>query len=321
MANYLVTGGGGFIGSHLVEHLTGQGEAVRVLDDFSTGHRANLEAVRGRFELIEGDLRDPEACGRAVKDIDYVLHQGAIPSVPRSVAEPIETSQVNVMGTITLLEAARRADVRRVVYAASSSAYGDQQAPAKREDLLARPLSPYAAAKLSGEHFCRAYAASMGLEVVCLRYFNVFGPRQDPNSPYSAVIPLFVTAAIDGRRPTIYGDGRQTRDFTYVENTVRGNLLAATTDQPVSGRVINLACGDSFSLLDLLEVIGEAMGRRIDPVFEPPRAGDVRHSLADIELARKLLDYRVTVDFKTGIRRTIEWFMKHPSAWGASSTV
>lgn len=315
MANYLVTGGAGFIGSNIVEVLLTRGESVRVVDNFATGRRENIEPFQDRVELIEGDLREEEVCRRAVADMDYVLHQAAIPSVPRSVAEPVYTTDVNIMSTVKLLTAAAGARVRRVVYAASSSAYGDQPTPSKSESLLPSPLSPYAAAKLAGEYFCMAFSQSMGLETVALRYFNVFGPRQDPGSPYSAVIPLFTTALIDGRRPTIYGDGHQTRDFTYVENNVLANILAATTDRPVAGRVINAACGTSYSLLDLLRIIGQELGKPANPIFEPARAGDVRHSLADISLARELLGYEVTVGFEEGLRRTIQWYLANREAW------
>jgi len=223
-------------------------------------------------------------------------------------AEPIHTSEVNIMGTIKLLTAAAKVKVRRFVYAASSSAYGDQPVQIKDEKLLPRPLSPYAAAKLAGEYFCQAYSSSMGLETVGLRYFNVFGPRQDPTSQYSAVIPLFITAAIEGRRPTIYGDGTQTRDFTYVANNVQANILAATTSKNVVGKIINIACGASFSLLDLLKTINQALDKKIEPIFAPSRKGDVKHSLADISLARELLNYEVKVDFAEGIKRTVKWY-------------
>ena len=313
-AHFLVTGGAGFIGSNIVEHLLGQGERVRVLDDFSTGRRQNIEPFLDRIDLVEGDLRDPDACARAVEGVDYVLHQAAIPSVPRSVSEPVPTTTVNIMGTVTLLHAAAQAGVKRLVYAASSSAYGDQDCPAKVETLLPMPLSPYAAAKLAGEYFCRSFHKCFALETVCLRYFNVFGPRQDPSSEYSAVIPLFITAVLEDRQPTIYGDGGQTRDFTYIENVVRANILAATTDGPVAGRVMNAACGDSFSLLDLLDGINGALGKSIEPILAPPRQGDVRHSLADISLARELMGYDVGVDFKEGLRRTIEWYRANTGA-------
>jgi len=233
-----------------------------------------------------------------------------MPSVPRSLAEPVMTSEVNIMGTIKLLAAAAKAKVRRFVYAASSSAYGDQSLPVKNELLMPRPLSPYAAAKLAGEYFCHAYSQSMGLETVGLRYFNVFGPRQDPQSQYSAVIPLFITALMDGRRPIIFGDGSQTRDFTYVANNVRANILAATTEKSVAGRIINIACGTSFSLLDLLKAINQALGQNIEPIFAPVRKGDVKHSLADIDLANELLGYAVEVDFIEGIHRTVDWYKK-----------
>lgn len=335
MSSFLVTGGAGFIGSNIVEELVKRGEKVRVLDNFSTGKRENIELFLKQIELIEGDIRDEEICRQAVKDIEYVLHQAAMPSVPRSLAEPVITSEVNIMGTVKLLTAASKAKVRRFVYAASSSAYGDQSLPVKNELLLPRPLSPYAAAKLAGEYFCHAYSRSMGLETVGLRYFNVFGPRQDPKSQYSAVIPLFITAVIEGRRPTIYGDGTQTRDFTYVANNVQANILAATTTKQVSGKIINIACGNSYSVLDLFKAINEALcppptgvSHRdgggspnlkssnasnpsifVEPLFAPARKGDVKHSLADISLAYELLGYEAKVNFEEGIRHTVEWYL------------
>jgi nucleoside-diphosphate-sugar epimerase len=315
MAQYLVTGGAGFIGSNIVEYLLALGASVRVLDNFATGKRENIEPFLGRIELIEGDVNDEAVCRRAVEGVDYVLHQAAIPSVPRSIDEPIMTTEVNVLGTVKLLDAAARACVRRFVYAASSSAYGDQPTPSKHEGLLPGPLSPYAAAKLAGEYFCQAWTHSMGLETVGLRYFNVFGPRQDPASQYSAVIPLFVTAVIEGRRPTIYGDGTQTRDFTFVENNVIANVLAATTDKPVAGRVFNVACGASYSLLELLEVINRTLGKSVEPIFEAARVGDVKHSLADVSAAREAFGYEVSVSFEEGIRRTIAWYQAHAQAW------
>ncbi len=317
MANYLVTGGAGFIGSNIVEYLVRQGDNVRVLDNLSTGKHENLAPFMEKIELIEGDLRDEDAVDRAVKDMDYVLHQAAMASVPRSIDEPVMTSEINVLGTIKLLTAAAKAKVRRLVYAASSSAYGDQPQPSKVETLMPNPLSPYAAAKLASEYFCQAFSTSMGLETVCLRYFNVFGPRQDPKSQYSAVIPLFTTAVIEGKQPTIYGDGRQTRDFTFVENNVRANILAATTKNKVAGQVINIACGAAYSLLDLLTAINETLGKNIEPIFEPARVGDVKHSLADIELAKELLGYDVQVGFDAGMKKTIEWYNANAHAWAA----
>lgn len=307
--NYLVTGGAGFIGSNIVEELVRLGHSVRVLDNFATGKRDNLTPFLKNIDLVEGDIRDEDVCHHAVDGIDYVLHQAAMPSVPRSLVEPVITSEVNIMGTIKLLTAAAKAGVRRFVYAASSSAYGDQSLPVKNEILLPRPLSPYAAAKLAGEYFCHAYSRSMGLDTVGLRYFNVFGPHQDPKSQYSAVIPLFITALIEGRKPIIYGDGLQTRDFTFVANNVWANILAATTQKQVAGRIINIACGTSFSLLDLLYVINQTLGKNIEPTFEPVRKGDVKHSLADISLARELLDYEVKIAFNEGIRHTVEWYL------------
>ncbi|MEN6626793.1 MAG: SDR family oxidoreductase [Candidatus Sumerlaeia bacterium] len=315
MSNFLVTGGGGFIGSNIVDALLEQGHSVRVLDNFETGKRENLDPYKGRIDLIEGDLRNADDCRRACADMDYVLHQGAYPSVQRSVEEPVMTSDTNVMGTINILKAAVDAKIKRVVYAASSSAYGDQPKPVKDEGLLPAPLSPYAAAKLASEYFCQCFWHSMKLETVCLRYFNVFGPRQDPMSQYSAVIPLFVTAVIAGKRPTVYGDGEQTRDFTYVANNVQANILAATTTKPVAGQVINIACGTSYSLLDLLKAINETLGTDIKPIFEPARIGDVKHSLADIAKARELLGYDVSVDFNEGIRRTIAWYKENAGRW------
>lgn len=311
MANYLVTGGAGFIGSNIVEELLSRSETVRVLDNFSTGKRENLFPFIDRLDLIEGDMRDPDTCRRATADIDYVLHQAAMASVPRSIAEPVMTTDVNVMGTINLLAASAKAKVRRFVYAASSSAYGDQPVPVKIESLLPRPLSPYAAAKLACEYFCQAFSQSMGLETVCLRYFNVFGPRQDPNSQYSAVIPLFIKAVLEDRQPTIYGDGTQTRDFTYVANNVQANILAATTPNDVSGRVMNIACGTSFSLLQLLESINQILNKNIQPIFAPARPGDVKHSLASIDLARELIGYNVEVAFEKGLKTTVEHYLVH----------
>ena len=313
MANYLVTGGGGFIGGHLAQHLVEAGESVRVLDNFCTGSLDNLKAVEGKIDLITGDMRDPDIAKAAMDGIDYVLHQAALPSVPRSVAEPRETSSINVMGTVNLLDAARQAKIKRFVYAASSSAYGNQDVPVKIETLATSPLSPYAAAKLTGELFCQSFYHSYGLETVCLRYFNVFGPRQNPDSPYSAVIPRFVTAALNGKQPEIYGDGNQTRDFTFVHNNVRANILAATSPNG-AGEMFNIACGDAISLLDLLGSIGEILGLEIQPQFKPSRSGDVMHSRASIEKARDILGYRVEVDYAEGLRRTVEHYRQLQSS-------
>ncbi len=308
MAHYLVTGGAGFIGSHLAQTLVQRGESVRVFDNFSTGARANLADFASSIETLEGDLTNPADCARAVEGIDYVLHQAAIPSVPRSVADPFGNHTANVTGTMNLLIAARDAGVKRLVYAGSSSAYGNQEGDLKHEGLCPDPLSPYAASKLAAEHYLRAFSECYGFETVTLRYFNVFGPRQDPNSPYSAVIPLFICAMIEGHRPTIFGDGTQSRDFTYVANNVEGNILAATAPIAAKGQVYNIACGESYSLLDLIEGINDALGTRIEPKFAPPRVGDVHDSCADIQRARADLGYRVVVPFAAGLARTIEWY-------------
>ncbi len=307
MANYLVTGGGGFIGSNIVEHLVEHGESVRVLENFSTGRRENLASVLSRIELIEGDILDAATCERATEDMDYVLHEAALPSVPRSIEDPIGSAAINVMGTVNMLHAARKSNVARFVMAASSSAYGDLDVPAKREDLLPSPISPYAAGKLAAEYFCKAFHSAYGLETVCLRYFNIFGPRQDPDSPYGAVVPIFVKMMLAGKSPTIHGDGLQTRDFTYVENAVHANILAVRAGADAVGGVFNVACGKSFALLDLVERINEALGTKIVPHHVSSRKGDVRHSRADIAAAHTALRYEPTVDFNEGIRRTIEW--------------
>jgi UDP-glucose 4-epimerase len=278
-----------------------------VLDNLSTGHRGNLAQLGNRVTLLEGDLTSREDVERAVQGVEVVFHQGALASVPRSVAAPRETNAACVTGTVNLLDAARRAGVRRVVYAASSSAYGDQPYTSKREVDIAAPLSPYAAAKLAGEYYCQAFTASYGLETVSLRYFNVFGPRQDPESEYAAVIPKFVTRMLTGQRPIVFGDGHQSRDFTYVDNVVAGNLAAANADN-ISGRVLNLACGRRTDLLELIAAINRVLGTQIDPVFEQPRPGDVYESLADITLARELLRFEPLIDFDEGLRRSIEYY-------------
>lgn len=307
MTTYLVTGGAGFIGSHIAEALVRRGDRVRILDNLSTGHRANMASFADRVEFIEADLQDRDAVARAVKGAECIFHQAALASVPRSVERPLETNAACVTGTLQLLDEARRAGVRRVVYAASSSAYGDQPFTSKRETDMPSPLSPYAAAKLAGEYYCQAAYHTYGLETVCLRYFNVFGPRQDPGSPYSAVIPLFITALLQGRQPVIYGDGYQSRDFTFVENVVRGNLLAAQADG-VAGLTMNVAMGKSTNLLDLLSILGEMLDCDVQPVHADPRPGDVRESLADITLAREKLGYEPVVDFREGLSRSIDYY-------------
>jgi len=305
---YLVTGGAGFIGSHLVEELVSRGEEVRVVDNLLTGKRSNIEPFLDRVNFIEGDLADPAVATRSVEGIDCVLHQAALPSVPRSVAEPLACLHNCLGSTLALLEAARKAGVRRVVLASSSSVYGDQVELPKRETQAPAPLSPYAAAKLASETFAATYSQLHGLSTVCLRYFNIFGPRQDPASEYAAVVPAFITALLEGRRPTVYGDGGQSRDFTYVANVVEANLLAAATGAPLAGEAANVACGASFTLLELLEGISEIVGREADPVFEAARPGDVRESLADVSRAKELFGYEPRVDFAEGLKRTVESF-------------
>jgi nucleoside-diphosphate-sugar epimerase len=310
--NYLVTGGAGFIGSNLASALLAQGHRVRALDNFLTGKKENLAGLADgygdAFELVEGDLRDLEVTRRATGGVEYVLHQGALPSVPRSVADPVLSNEINVGGTVNLLIAARDAGVRRVVFAASSSAYGDTPELPKRESMTPNPKSPYAAQKLAGEHYMRIFYEVYGVETVSLRYFNVFGPKQDPASTYAAVIPRFITAVLMGTAPTVYGDGLQTRDFTYIDNVVRVNLLACKASKEACGRVFNIACGERVSLLEILEIIYGLAGRRVPPRFEPPRPGDVRDSLADISLARDLLGYEPMVPFPEGLSRTFDYF-------------
>jgi UDP-glucose 4-epimerase len=308
MAKYLVTGGAGFIGSHLVAALVERGDQVRVLDNLSTGKLANLDQYRGSVEVVEGNLVNRADVEKAVAGIEVVFHQAALASVPRSVAKPLDTNAACVTGTVNLLDAARMAGVRRVVYAGSSSVYGDRTAAAaKRETDLAAPVSPYAAAKAAGELYCQAFHATYGLETVTVRYFNVFGPRQDPQSEYAAVIPKFVTMMLAGQRPTIFGDGTQSRDFTYVANVVQGNLLAAEA-AGAAGQTFNVACGQQLTLLDLVATINRVLGTVIQPIFAPPRVGDVRDSLADISLACKVLQYEPTVDFEDGLRRSVEYY-------------
>ena len=312
MARYLVTGGAGFIGSHIAEALARRGESVRVLDNLSTGFRHNFEAFHDNVEFIEGDITDTDVVAEAVKGVEFVYHQAALASVPRSVKRPLDTNAACVTGTLNVLDQARQAGVKRVVYAASSSAYGDQPFSSKREIDLPAPLSPYAVAKLAGEHYCSAFYHTYGLETVCIRYFNVFGPRQDPDSPYSAVIPLFITRLLAGDPPLIYGDGHQTRDFTYVENVVHGNLLAIEAPAAdVAGKTFNVANGRTTSLLELLQQLNDLLGTNVTPKFEPPRPGDVRDSLADITQAQKYLGYEPKYSFDEGLRRSIEYYKQH----------
>lgn len=310
-AVYLVTGGAGFIGSHLVEALTGAGAEVRVLDDFSTGRRENVEPFLDDVRLFEGSVEDADLCRRACRGVDRVFHQAALPSVQRSVEDPVASHRVGVTGTVNVLLAARDEGVRRVVYAASSSAYGDTEELPKHEEMRPRPRSPYAVVKLAGEHYCAAYAEVFDVETVSLRYFNVFGPRQDPGSQYSAVIPIFVGRALRGRPPVIDGDGEQTRDFTYVENVVRANLLAARADPDgVNGEVFNVGCGDRISVNRLWETIRDVLDADVEATHGPPRPGDVRDSLASLEKIRDRLGFEPAVGLEEGLRRTVAWFRR-----------
>jgi nucleoside-diphosphate-sugar epimerase len=306
MASYLVTGGAGFIGSHLTEELVRRGQRVRVVDSLITGKRQNLAHIPG-VEFIEGDLADLAVAKRAVEGIDFVLHQAAIPSVPRSVQDPITSNTANIDASLNVLVAARDARVKRLVYAGSSSAYGDAPTLPKVETMPAAPLSPYALQKLVAEQYCQMFTRLYGFETVTIRYFNVFGPRQDPSSPYSGVISLFISALCERRQPTIYGDGNHTRDFTYVANVVDG-VLRACEAKRASGEVINVATGGRISLNQLFQTIRDLVGARVDPIYTDPRPGDVRDSQADIEKARRLLGYEPKVSFDEGLKKTVEWY-------------
>ena len=304
---YLVTGGAGFIGSHIAEALFERGDRVRILDNLMTGHRANLPPLGDGVEFIEGDIRDLATVRVAMQGVGVVFHEAAIPSVPRSVAEPILNHESNVNGTFNVLLAAKEAGVGRVVYAASSSAYGETGIDAKQEDALPAPLSPYGAAKLFGEYYCQVFTRCYGLETVALRYFNVFGPRQDPGSPYSGVISKFVTALLAGEAPVIYGDGEQSRDFTYVANVVAANLSAAAAPD-AAGQVINLGLNQRTTLNQLLAALQQIIGTNLAPQYEPPRTGDIRHSLADITRAETLLGFKPVVGLVEGLERTVAWY-------------
>jgi nucleoside-diphosphate-sugar epimerase len=308
MALYLVTGGAGFIGSHLVDELLQRGEQVRVLDNFFSGKRANLPNDN-RFEIVEGDIRDRATVERAMAGVEYVLHQAALPSVQRSVIDPLASNEVNVNGTLNLLVAARDQKVKRFVFASSSSVYGNSPTLPKHEEMPTQPLSPYAVSKLAGERYCLAFHQVYGLPTVALRYFNVFGPKQDPNSEYSAVIPKFVTALLAGQPPLIHGDGLQSRDFTFIKNVVQANLLACEKPEAV-GYALNVACNERYTLLDLHRSLSAIIGRNIQPEFDQVRSGDVKHSQASIDLAGKLLGYRPVVDWDSGLRQTVEWYQQ-----------
>ncbi len=308
---YLVTGGSGFIGSNIVNHLLEKGEKVRVLDNFSTGKRENLLVHSGNtnFELFEGDLRSFHIVRDAVKGVDYILHQGALPSVPRSINDPLTSNDVNILGTLNILEAAKEFGVKRVVLASSSSVFGNSASLPKVETMPVAPLSPYAITKYTSERYCQVFTQIYGLETASLRYFNVFGPNQDPTSQYSAVIPKFITAILEDREPLIFGDGQQSRDFTFVQNNVEANILACRSNN-AAGEVFNIACGERFTLLDLVSEINSILNKNIEPKFEPIRTGDVTHSLADISKAKEKLGYEVKVGFREGLEKTIEHIIK-----------
>lgn len=308
MSKYLVTGGAGFIGSNIVKKLVERGEQVRVLDNYSTGKQENITPFLDKIEFLEGDFTDIGIAKKAVSGVDYVLHQGAIPSVPRSVDDPIKTNNANILGTLTMLIVSRDAGVKRFVYAASSSAYGDSPVMPKVETMPVAPKSPYAIQKLTGEQYCQNFYTLYGLETVCLRYFNVFGPNQDPTSVYSAVIPLFIKKMLAGESPIIYGDGETSRDFTYVDNNVDAVLRACVASKECAGEVINIACGYEISLNQLIEKINTELGMSITPVYNDERKGDVKHSLGDISKAERLLGYTPSVSFEEGLKKTIEFY-------------
>ena len=310
MPRFLITGGAGFIGSNLAHALVARGESVRILDDFSTGRPQNLQGMAERVEILRGDLRDPEAVARAVHGVEIVLHQAALNSIPRSIKEPGPTNAVNVVGTLLLLEAARAAGVRRVVYASSSSVYGDTPDLPKTEDLPLRPKAPYGVSKLAAELYCRVFTQVYGLETVSLRYFNVFGPRQHPDSEYAAVVPRFLRRMLAGKRPVIFGDGEQSRDFTPVDNVVEANLLAAESVRGV-GDAFNVACGQANTLNQVVAWINEGLGVRLEPAYDPPRPADIRHSYAAVRKAETGLGYRPSLGVREGLQRTIEWFKVH----------
>ena len=311
MAFFLVTGGAGFIGSNLVEALLTRGDRVRVLDNFATGKRDNLQPFYSDIEVVEGDLRSYHIVREAVAGVDFILHQAALPSVPRSIKDPITSDEVNVVGTLNVLQAGREAGVKRVVYASSSSIYGDLEVMPKTEDMLPKPLSPYAVSKMAGEKYCQVFTRLYGLETVSLRYFNVFGPRQDPSSQYSAVIPKFIAAMRQGVSPQVHGDGEQSRDFTFIENVVQANLLACQDGQEqLAGEVFNIACGRRITINTLVQTINEMLGTQVATEYVAPRPGDVKHSLANIGKAQQFLGYKPDADFKKGLAAVVQWMIQ-----------
>jgi len=315
MARYLVTGGAGFIGSHISEALVNDGHEVTILDNFSSGKRENFQGFVDKITVIEGDIRDASVVGEAMRGMDFVFHEAALASVPRSIDDPTSSNQVNAQGTLNILEAAKDNGVKKVVYASSSSLYGDSDVLPKVEDMPPQPKSPYAISKLAGEYYCRVFSELFDLPTVSLRYFNVFGPRQDPDSQYAPVIPLFVKALLEGKPPTIYGDGEQSRDFTYIDNVVLANLQVCH-DTMRGGRFYNVACGERFSLNFLYERLKNIIGSGVEPVYTDPRLGDVKHSQASIEVIQGDVGYRPTVDFEEGLARTVRWYQDVGLAMG-----
>src|SRR5688572_16937517 len=313
MATYVVTGGAGFIGSHIVEELLRRNQTVKVIDNFSTGKQENLKPFEGKAEIFTADIAESPDLADIFRGADYVIHQAAIPSVPKSIIDPVKSHNANVNGTLRVLLGARDAGVKRVVYASSSSLYGDSPTLPKHEGMNPNPLSPYGAQKLFGEMYCTVFTKAYGLETVSLRYFNVFGPRQDATSQYSGVLALFIPAVLQNRRPTIHGDGLQSRDFTYVQNVVEANLLACTA-AGVGGQAFNIACGDRITVNSMLQQINEITGKDISPIYVEPRSGDIKHSQADITRAREHLGYAPKVSFSHGLGQTIEWYRKNIAA-------
>lgn len=309
MSNFLVTGGAGFIGSHLVENLLQMGHTVKVIDNFSAGKRSNLEPFKNDIEVFEIDIRNFDKVVAAAKGSEIILHHAALASVPASVADPITANEVNITGTLNVLESAKRNGIKRVVFAASSAAYGDDPESPKREYMRPQPLSPYAVGKLAGEYYCKMFAELYDVETIAFRYFNVFGARQDPNSQYAAVIPKFITSMIDGERPVIFGDGLQTRDFVHVKNVVEANILAATMPGKISG-LFNFACGEAITLNDVVSTINEILGTSIEPIYAAPRAGDVKYSLASIDLLKEQLHFSPKLNFIDGLKQTIPYYLQ-----------
>ncbi len=307
-SKFLVTGGAGFIGSNITRKLLELGHAVKIIDNFATGKRSNIDDIKDNIELIEGDIRSYHTIMKAVEGVDYILHQAALPSVPRSINDPITSNEVNVLGTLNILEAAKERNVKRLIFASSSSVYGDNPKLPKIEDMMINPLSPYAVSKLAAEKYCRVFSKIYGFETVALRYFNVFGPNQDPSSQYSAVIPKFITAIKNGKRPLIYGDGLQSRDFTYIDNVVDANIKAAFADCE-SGLSMNCACGEQIILKDVALNISSYLSKNIEPEYHTNRTGDIKHSLADISLAKEKIGYTPIVNFNEGLKRTIDFFV------------